>query len=51
MNSWQKSIFYFEIILILILFTGYLYKPLTVTFVSLIIFLYMMCFGAWHYFK
>ena len=51
MNANQKTIFYLEIILILILLVGYLYDALTFNFVGAILLIYVACFGAWYYFK
>ncbi|SVD13390.1 uncharacterized protein METZ01_LOCUS366244 [marine metagenome] len=51
MNANQKTIFYLEIVLILILLVGYLYDALTFNFVGAILLIYVACFGAWYYFK
>ena len=51
MNANQKTIFYLEIVLILILMVGYLSDGLTFNFVGAILIIYIVCFGAWHYFK
>ena len=51
MNANQKTFFYLEIVLIIILLVGYQYNVLTFNFVSVILLLYVACFGAWYYFK